>query len=288
MQVNGCGGFPPRAFLIGAQKSATTAFAAALARHPSIGLSEPKEPHFFTTSWQRGLEWYRMRFPGAEKPVLLDASTSYTLCPFPGTERPDDPIIGTPERIASISPDARFLYLLRDPAARAYSAYWHAVRRGFERRPIARAVTPDSSYAAGSSYGFQLEQFRRVFPADRFLLIRLEAFVREPQRVLERCLAFLELDPAVLDYRPPETRNRSFRYNRFGERLVALAGGEATIKRMNLGTRSLVPERLRRLIARALTAEVPPLDPATRRMIEERLDPGRIDVAHFGDIAIIS
>jgi hypothetical protein len=182
--------FPPRAFVIGAQKAATTTFAEALDQHPGLMVSNPKEPHFFTTNRHRGLEWYRGCFAGGDAALLVDASTSYTLCPFPGQERSDDPIVGTPERIARVSPEARFIYLLRDPAARAYSAYWHAVRRGWESRPLAAAITEESRYIAGSSYAFQLRRYLEVFPIERFMLASTDAFLRDPQRVLEQCVSF--------------------------------------------------------------------------------------------------
>ena len=279
--------FPPRAFVIGAQKAATTTFAEALGQHPSLLVSTPKEPHFFTTNWHRGLEWYRECFSGGNAGMLVDASTSYTLCPFPGHERPDDPIVGTPERIARISPEARFIYLLRDPAARAYSAYWHAVRRGWETRPLAAAVTEESSYVAGSSYVFQLGRYLEIFPNERFMLIQTDAFLQDPQRVLEQCVSFLGIDVGGFAFRPPSRRNRSFGYSALGRRLIDAIGGEQVAKRINLATRPLLPNRLRDIIERTLTTDVPTLDAATRAMIEERMDPGRVDVTRLKGIEIV-
>ena len=54
--------FPPRAFLIGAAKSATTTLADLLNQHPHIFLSNPKEPDFFWINWDRGIDWYRALF----------------------------------------------------------------------------------------------------------------------------------------------------------------------------------------------------------------------------------
>jgi hypothetical protein len=151
-------GFPAGVFLIGAQKSATTSFADMLAQHPAIVLSTPKEPHFFTFNRDRGLDWYAERFAGPrDDRVLLDASTSYSAWPFScdDGDATDDPRVGVPERIRSLRPDARFIYLLRDPVERAYSAYWHRVRRGFEHRPLRDAIHARSRYIAMSSYAYQ-------------------------------------------------------------------------------------------------------------------------------------
>ena len=70
--------FPPKAFIIGAQKAGTTFLSYLLDQHPHITLAESKEPDFFTRHWEKGLEWYRKRFSGPEENILIDASTSYT------------------------------------------------------------------------------------------------------------------------------------------------------------------------------------------------------------------
>src|SRR5579875_1836664 len=142
--------FPPRHFIIGAQKAGTTTLAYLLAQHPDVVLAAPKkEPDFFHTYWNNGLDWYRSRFQ-REDGVLIDASVSYTMIPFdPATgEVPDD----IPGRIHQVSPDAKFIYITRDPAERCYSAYWHEVRLGTEKRPLRQAVQQHAYYTMASYY----------------------------------------------------------------------------------------------------------------------------------------
>ncbi len=75
-------GFPPQAYLIGAQKAGTTFLANLLAAQPGVCMANPKEPDFFTRHRERGLDWYRERFAEPEGRLLLDASTSYAAAPL--------------------------------------------------------------------------------------------------------------------------------------------------------------------------------------------------------------
>jgi hypothetical protein len=270
-------GFPPGAYLIGAQKSATTTFADLLAQHPDVVLSRPKEPDYFTGAFARGADWYAERFTD-HAGVLLDASMSYTLCPFPARIRTGDPLVGVPERIHAQRPDARFLYVLRDPVARAWSAYWHAVRRGYERRSPAAALTAESGYLAASSYGYQLERYLEVFEATQFLLIDMTLFIERQDDVMRACLHFLGVPAHDVRFQAIGARNRSFTYSRTGTAVRRLVGGERMLKRASGWARRTLPAGWRDRLARAMTNEIPPLDDANRAVIRARLDPAQVEI----------
>jgi hypothetical protein len=201
-------GFPPGAYLIGAQKAGTTTLAELLGGHPDLALSTPKEPNFYTGQWHRGLEWYRARFPATDKLVLLDASTSYSMAPV--VPDPASLMDDVPRRIRELRPDARFIYILRDPVDRAISAYWHAVRNGDEDRDITECMTEDSMYLRGSRYAFQLKHYFECFGRERFLLLTTAEFATAPQAVLARCWSFLGLDPAKAPLLAVQRRNESY------------------------------------------------------------------------------
>jgi hypothetical protein len=82
---------------------------------------------------------------------ILDQATSYTKLPLAP---------GVVERIAAFNPDARFIYLLRDPVERAVSHYWHMVHHHAERRPIADGFRHDTQFVAFSHYAMQLIALR--------------------------------------------------------------------------------------------------------------------------------
>ena len=96
-------------------------------------MSKTKELDFFVEEkmWGRGFDWYRDQFAGADDAVAIgEASPSYTCFPHFG---------GVPERIASVMPDVRMIYIVRDPIERMRSAYRHGLSAGIEKRPIGDA-----------------------------------------------------------------------------------------------------------------------------------------------------
>jgi hypothetical protein len=61
---------------------------------------------------------------------------------------------GVPERMAQVVPEARLVYMVRDPIARMRSMYMHQVSAGRERRRAEKALL-DDRYLGPSLYGFQ-------------------------------------------------------------------------------------------------------------------------------------
>ena len=264
--------FPPAAYLIGAQKAGTTTLATLLDRHPQIAVSRPKEPDFFTGNWERGWEWYAARFappPGSR--VLLDASTSYSMAPIVPDGLPSR-LDRVPERIASSRGDARFIYILRDPIERAWSAYWHAVRAGWERDGFERAVQPNSLYIRGSRYSAQLLRYLSFFPPERFLCIDFRELRADALAVVDRCVTFLGLEPEPIPYTSEAHLNRSFVFSGIGRAVAAAIGGPAGIKRINRAIGDRLPETAKRKIRSVLTRDIPKMEPRQRQWIGSLLD----------------
>ena len=111
----------PSFMIPGAQKCGTTALAVFLQRHPRLRLSDPKEPDFFLRDARYsglGLGHYRRHFrrtrpPGRE--LFFEASAGYVFYE------------SVPRRLAAFNPDLRFVFMVRQPAERAYSA-WNMYR----------------------------------------------------------------------------------------------------------------------------------------------------------------
>jgi len=195
----------PNLFLIGAMKSGTTYLRKLLNAHPDVFMCEPDEPSYFVEPphlrtlwpemWERGLwrseERYLELFrPAGDAPILGEASTNYTkrtLAP------------GVPERIAAFNPEARFIYLMRDPVARAISHYWHMALHGAEHRPIAEAFRNDPRYIAVSYYAMQLRPYFELFGRDRVLTLVHERLVADPMGVMSGVYQWLGIDPAAAD-----------------------------------------------------------------------------------------
>jgi hypothetical protein len=178
----------PNLLVIGAMKAGTTALHDYLGAHPQIFMSRRKELKFFSNdlNWRQGVEWYRSHFEQAPGHVRVgESSPHYTRA----TQFP-----GVPERIASVLPDVRFIYLVRDPIERIRSAYLHRVSKGKESRSLEEAVARDEPYVNDSRYAWQLDHYLRHFHRARILVVESERLRDERAETLARILGFLEVD----------------------------------------------------------------------------------------------
>lgn len=196
----------PNFFVIGAGKSGTTSMHHYLALNPAIHMSEVKEPNFFCAEDPArphangrigDLERYRALFE-TDRPLRGESSASYTQYPT----RP-----GVPERIHALVPEARFVYLVRDPVERVISHYMQAYNAGHDHRTIEDALadleddTSTRGYVAQSRYATQLEQYSPFFELDRFIIIEHLRLAQRPAEVVDEVAAFLGAPPTNA---PPE------------------------------------------------------------------------------------
>ena len=189
----------PNLIVIGAMKSGTTALHRYLDQHPDIAMSKPKELNFFfrpaeqvrtertwtAGNWQRGLSWYARHFaPGTV--VRGESSPGYTSPSHPGVA----------ERMASVVPDARLVYLVRDPIGRALSQYLHHVADGTESRSADQALPdPDSQYVPRSRYYERLAPFLGWFDRGQLFLASHEELLTSRRTTLSALFSFLGVDP---------------------------------------------------------------------------------------------
>jgi hypothetical protein len=257
--------FPPQLYLIGTQKGGTSFLAELLAEHPDVCLARPKEPNFFSSHWEKGLEHYRTQFARPDAKVLLDASTSYAAAPLESTDTTAaiaaSRFAGVPARIAAASPKARFVYVIRDPVRRAWSSYWHTVRVGAEDRPLGRAIRENSFFLRTGRYLEQLQLYWKLFPRDRFRVLLFEDLVADPARHANDILHFAGLTP-VSAFTSERPRNQTFAYTPGAARLVRMirsAGGRSD--RLIKAVKPLLPRKVIDRIAGRIVRPVPPLGP---------------------------
>src|SRR5215212_8193151 len=156
----------PNLVVIGAARCGTTSLHRYLHLHPDIAMSGEKELNFFSfdARWQRGISWYERQFPSGT-PVRGESSPSYSIYP----RSPN-----VPARMARVVPDARLIYLVRDPVERVVSFYRFArfVLRN-ETRELTEAVREfdASRYVVGSRYALQLERYLDYYPRGHILVV---------------------------------------------------------------------------------------------------------------------
>lgn len=269
--------FPPKAYIIGAQKAGTTTLAHLVGEHPEVLISQPKEPHFYSFNWNKGVEWYRSCFHEAQDQIFLDASTSYSMGKVTNTStQMADDLVSS--RIASLRPDARFIYVLRNPVERAYSAYWHRVRRGWEKRKFRDAVQVDHRYIAASCYVAQIRAFLNHFELDAFHFVNFRDLVDCPEEVTRECLRFLNIQAD--EYVPflEKPKNQSFQYTAFGLFLRNILGDETRLASISTIAQRLIPKIGHQYFKRVLAKEIPKLSEEDRTVVVDLLGAANEDL----------
>lgn len=258
----------PNLLIVGAAKCGTSSLHHYLDQHPDVSMSRPKETNFFVREdWLERMDWYESRFDAAAA-VRGEASPAYSLYPY---------FRQVPERAHSLVPDAKLIYLVRDPLARLVAHYVEMYGLHFEHRPFEAAVgdleDERNLYVAGSRYATQVERYLRYFPGDRLLVLEQDELRDERQRTLRRVFGFLEVDPDFhsQDFdRELNTRAEKVRLRGAGL-LLARAGLIRLGRRVPLRLRAPLSRRVKRAVTREI--EPPRLEGELRARLSEALQP---------------
>lgn len=194
----------PNLFIVGAQKSGTTSLHAALRSHPEIFMCEPKEPGYFIPPCERPsqvfganrseedcLRIYLRLFRGSGAfRYVGEASTHYTMRPT---------FDSSAEMIHAVAPDARIIYIMRDPIERTISHYWWKCYQMEETRPPMQAVVEDERYRSFSHYSLQIRPYLELFSPENVFIATTEKFASQPHATLDRLFFWLGLKPSAGD-----------------------------------------------------------------------------------------
>lgn len=204
----------PNLIVIGAQKCGTSGLHYYLGLHPEIAVSSPKELNFFIAerNWPRGLDWYRAQFD-ASAPVRVEASPNYTA--YPQHE-------GVPERMSEVVPEARLIYIVRDPIERIAAHWVHNYSKGRHEGELEAILKPKTSYIDRSRYAMQLERFLAVYPREQVLVLENEDLRSHRDETLRAVFEFAGADSGFTDRRFASVRHKTDRKTRLsalGERI---------------------------------------------------------------------
>ncbi len=215
--------------VVGAQKSGTTTLFEYLRRHPAVYLPPGKEVPFFSDdeAWEGGWELYVRRYFatarddelwGSVTPQYMYGTLSRTRDDLTRIEQPERLV---PERIASHSPGARIVAILRDPVERAYSHYRMEVMREAEHRSFDEAVdellepeqlersrrrfSETEAYVTNGEFGRILSPYVELFGSDRVLVCFASDLAGEPAETFASVARFLGIDDS---FRPPNLGER--------------------------------------------------------------------------------
>lgn len=196
----------PDFYILGAQKSGTTWLHVMLDRHPDVFLPNPKELHFFSQrgNYRRGADWYTHHFDGASRDALVGEATPEYLWAsdhladaWSGHPHDTSWQYRLPERIAAWSgPRTRFVVLLREPVARAVSAFYHHLRVGGRLDEDAPFLDNARTWGIAHMglYAAHLTRYWEVLDPTQFLVLLFEEVMQRPSSSLDRVYAHLGID----------------------------------------------------------------------------------------------
>ena len=198
----------PNFIVIGQAKCGTTTLCEALRRHPQVFVTEPRETHFFVFENPKLTpEWYDSLYSGVtSERAIGEGSTSYT--------RPD-----VYERCArsihEVAPQARLVYMARDPIARLESDWKMRVREGRATwNDINKSLDDNPQIVELGKYWRNLSTYRELFSPEQLLILFLEDVARAPDEQLKRVHNHIGVDETP--EATQEAKNSASSYRRDG------------------------------------------------------------------------
>lgn len=192
----------PNLVVIGSAKSGTTSLHHYLDAHPEISMAAPRESghsrdndaggkemrFFWRDDWRERMSWYRSHFADMATPIRGEATPAYSA-------HPHHPEVA--ERMHATIPDARLLYIVRDPIDRIVSHYVQqradGDRRSFEQR-MREYDRPENSIVCPSRYATQIERYLEFFAPKQLLVVDQHRLKHERRATLAQIFAFLGVD----------------------------------------------------------------------------------------------
>jgi hypothetical protein len=192
----------PTFIIAGPPKAGTSSLQYYIRNHPQIYVPEG-EPHFFCDHFEQGLKYYSKFFEGWSGQKAVGEKTP---CYFYMPE--------IPKRIKEYFPGIKLLFIYRNPIERAYSQYWHNVRRYVEFDTFDKAIKREIdgvkpivetervrfiydrepglfSYLSIGRYAEHIERWKRCFDKSQMFHMVLEDL---DKATLRKVLEFLEVD----------------------------------------------------------------------------------------------
>ena len=200
---------------IGGMKCATSTLYTTLRNHPDIDVTKAKEANFFNRAITTdSIAAYKRQFSGAGH-IRCDISPAYAKRhQFPGTA----------DRLFTYAPNAKLIYLVRDPLARAISHVHHNVLRDrLSIQESAPKLIEDDNYRLCSAYAYQIEPYRTHFSRESILVLAFEAFVKNFEESINEIASFLGVEANdQLRIRPSNLSSQRYRipyYDAFHKRV---------------------------------------------------------------------
>ncbi|XZE55538.1 sulfotransferase family protein [Planctomycetaceae bacterium SH139] len=188
-------------FMVGASKAGTTSVWTYFRSHPSVSVGVRKEPRTFAFEDWRGRVREQENEHDNTKALKLDASPIYSQPPV---------LVRAAERIYKYNPEAKLIYILREPIARIHSAWKQALSSGHHLYNVYKAKTDvpvpkmpmDLDLAVwkyplfveSCKYYEALKIFGAYFPEDQIKVLFFEDLVNCPEDFFNDLCGFLGIE----------------------------------------------------------------------------------------------
>tara|TARA_Y100001970_G_C14189873_1_gene834709 strand:+ start:81 stop:995 length:915 start_codon:yes stop_codon:yes gene_type:complete len=201
-------------FIIGAQKSGTTAIHNLLSSHPDLSLPKIKETHYFSKEslYQQGVQCYLNHF-NLDKKIMCEVDPSYLFFP------------GTAGKIKELIPDPKFIVIFRKPIDRAFSQYLMSCYRGYENLSFLDALNKERerlkndenqfsfinhSYLCRGEYFDQINRYLSLFDKSKFLFIKFDDLIaiNSNKYLLKSICSFIDIDSTLLQLELPKSNTK--------------------------------------------------------------------------------
>jgi hypothetical protein len=198
----------PDFVIVGTCKSGSTSLHQNLRKHPDI-FTPRNEVHYFYSQalgkYENGVDWYRQHFDEADDGQIVGEKTPlYSYVPEAAP------------RMHEVLPDAKLIWIFREPVQRAHSHYWYMASRGDEPLSFEEAIRKERTgqreddieraYLRTGLYVEQVERYLKWFGIDSMFFCTLRELKSEPAKLFRRLYTFLGVDPEFADQIDVERR----------------------------------------------------------------------------------
>ncbi|ENH98118.1 sulfotransferase [Gracilibacillus halophilus YIM-C55.5] len=179
--------------IVGTMKSGTSTLSDYLSLHNNIFIPD-NELHYFNNDklYFKDKKYYDKYYYNAQESQICGEKTpTYSY------------LSKVPPRIYNMNPNAKLIWIFREPVARTYSNYWHAIVRGAEKLSFTECVESESEfmkenifrgYVNRSIYIEQVKEYLKYFDIKQMHFILFEELVADPKNTILNTLDFLEVE----------------------------------------------------------------------------------------------
>jgi hypothetical protein len=166
-----------------------------------------KETQFFTTYYDKGIDWYahHFRYATGERKIA-------EICPYLFHTL-------TPDRIKTHIPNCRVITTLRNPIEHTFSVYKLRVHYAWSRGSFDDVLKSRPDLGNGNRYAFHLRKWFNNFGRENVLITMYDELRADPQNYLDQVTDFIGVKRIALNERP-EIRDDVHSFDRAPKNLM--------------------------------------------------------------------